>query len=73
MKLIDACENKNYIVTEIDKSDSSALKKICSIGILPGLKLKILQKKPMIIFEVFNSSFAVDNELATKIIVKEID
>ncbi|BAI79930.1 ferrous iron transport protein A [Deferribacter desulfuricans SSM1] len=71
MKIASAKLNKEYIVIDIEKNDTQALKKICSLGILPGLKIKIVQKQPMIIFEVFNSRFAIDNELADKIIVKE--
>ncbi|KAA0257793.1 ferrous iron transport protein A [Deferribacter autotrophicus] len=72
MRLNDAKVNKEYIVVEIDKNDKDALKKICSLGILPGLNMKVIQKKPMIIFEVFHSRFAIDKELADKIIIKEL-
>ncbi|MGA1846250.1 FeoA family protein [Deferribacter abyssi] len=72
MKLKDAKINKGYIVVEINKKDKDAFKKICSLGILPGLNIKVIQKTPMIIFEVFHSRFAIDNELADNIHIKEL-
>jgi Fe2+ transport system protein FeoA len=45
------------------------MKKLLSMGILPGTELKVLQKKPTIVFEVYHSRFAIDNSLGEKVYV----
>jgi len=69
MNLIEAKLNETYIVESIDSKDDNAMKKLLSMGILPGTELKILQKKPTIVFEVYHSRFAIDNSLGEKVYV----
>lgn len=71
MNLNSAKLNKYYIVEMIDNNDHEAMKKLLSMGILPGTELKVIQKKPLIIFDVYNSRFAIDKYLGEKIYVKE--
>lgn len=70
IRLSEAQVGEKYTVIKIDSSDKEALKKICSLGILPGLNIEINQISPMIIFSIFNSRFAIDHNLASKIILK---
>ncbi len=70
MRLSEAVVGQKYTIVKIDYSDKNALKKICSLGILPGLEVEITQVSPMIIFSIFNSRFAIDDYLASKIILK---
>jgi len=53
-----------------DKKDKNAFKKICSLGILPGVEVAIIQKTPTIVFQVYNGIFAIDSYLGDKINVK---
>ncbi|MCB4204801.1 ferrous iron transport protein A [Deferribacteraceae bacterium V6Fe1] len=71
MNLNDARVKETYIVENIDSSDVESMKKLLSMGILPGTELKVLQKNPTIIFEVYHSRFAIDNKLGEKIYVKK--
>ncbi|NQT28240.1 MAG: metal-dependent transcriptional regulator [Candidatus Omnitrophica bacterium] len=54
-------------VSYINTHDSEILKKLISMGILPGNKIKLLHRFPSFVFEMDNSSFAVDKELAENI------
>ncbi|MCX8083604.1 MAG: ferrous iron transport protein A [Calditerrivibrio sp.] len=72
MKLTDGKINNIYIVESIDQQDKEALNKISSMGLLPGTELILIQKKPILIFKVYNSRFAIDNYLGEKIYVKSL-
>jgi len=72
MRLIDGKINNIYIVESIEVSDKDALNKISSMGILPGTELILLQKKPTLVFKVYNSRFAIDNFLGEKIYVRTL-
>ncbi|MBC7196218.1 MAG: ferrous iron transport protein A, partial [Deferribacterales bacterium] len=62
MNLNDARVKETYIVENIDSSDVESMKKLLSMGILPGTELKVLQKKPTKIFEVYHSRFEIENK-----------
>lgn len=72
MKLTDCNLNCIYIVESIDLSDKDSLSKISSMGILPGTEIILLQKKPTLLFQVYNSRFAIDNYLGEKINVRSL-
>jgi len=72
IKLIDATIGEKYIVESIDKYNPSILRKVCSLGILPGVEVIVRRKKPTIIFEVYHSRFAVDKLIGEKIYVKKL-
>ena len=54
-------------ISYINTHDSEILKKLISMGILPGNKIKLLHRFPSFVFEMDNSSFAVDQDLAENI------
>jgi Fe2+ transport system protein FeoA len=56
-------------VSYINTQDKEVLKKLISMGIQPGIKIKLLHRFPSFVFEVGNSCFAVDKELAENIYV----
>ncbi|MEC9491350.1 FeoA family protein [Flexistipes sp.] len=72
IKLIEAVIGEKYIVEGIDKDDPSILRKLCSMGILPGVEVIVRRKQPTIIFEVYHSRFAVDKLIGDKIYVKQL-
>jgi Fe2+ transport system protein FeoA len=72
MTLKECDTGKAYIVERLDTDDEKAFKKICSLGILPGIEIVVLQKKPCILFKVYNSQFSIDHQLAEKIYVEEL-
>lgn len=72
MKLNECNLNCIYIVESIDLSDKDSLSKISAMGILPGTEIILLQKKPTLLFQVYNSRFAIDNYLGEKINVRPL-
>lgn len=56
-------------ISYINTKDSESLKRLVSMGILPGNKIKLVSRFPSYVFEMGESSFAVDRELAAQIFV----
>ncbi len=54
-------------ISYLNTHDNEILKKLISMGILPGNKIKLLHRFPSFVFEMDNSSFAVDKDLASNI------
>ena len=57
----------------IQSDDKGLLKKIIAMGILPGLTIRLIHKFPSYVFQVGESQFAVDKELASQIKVAAFD
>ncbi|WP_305041063.1 metal-dependent transcriptional regulator [Geoalkalibacter sp.] len=51
--------------------DSRKMQKLMSMGVLPGTPLALRQTFPSFVFQVGNSQFAVDQELAREIFVRK--
>ena len=56
-------------VTGFVEGDESAVRKILALGIAPGDELLVLAKFPSVIFELGSTSYAIDDELAGRILV----
>lgn len=54
-------------ISYINTQDSEILKKLISMGVLPGNQVKLLHRFPSFVFEMGNSSFAIDKDLAEHI------
>ena len=54
-------------ISYINTRDKDILKKLISMGLLPGNKIKLLHRFPSFVFEMENSSFAIDKDLAEHI------
>lgn len=57
-------------ITHINTSDHKKLQKIMAMGVLPGMAITLIQKFPSYVFQVGQSQFAIDKELASCIHVK---
>lgn len=57
------------VVVEIKSDDDSVLRKLMAMGVLPGIKLKMLQRFPSFFFQVGYTKVAVDKEIASMIYV----
>lgn len=65
-------KNESGRVAHIQTSDAGILNKIMAMGILPGLYIKLIQRFPSFVFQIGESRFAVDKELAERIAVRRI-
>jgi len=62
--------NQKARVAYIHTRDRKKLEKIMAMGVLPGMAITLLQKFPSYVFQVGQSQFAVDKDLAESIIVR---
>lgn len=61
--------NQKGNVTHIDTSNREKLQKIMAMGVLPGKAITLIQRFPSYVFQVGQSQFAIDKELAKNIVV----
>ncbi len=59
-------------IAYLHSKDSANLNKLISMGILPGMQISLVQKFPSYIFQVSQTQFSVDTELARDIYVRLI-
>ncbi|MCX7794550.1 MAG: ferrous iron transport protein A, partial [Thermodesulfovibrionales bacterium] len=53
-------------------SQKGSVVKLSSVGIIPGARIKLLQKKPTIVLQVEETVIAIDPEIADEILVRKI-
>ena len=61
--------NQRGKISDINTSDRKKLHKIMSMGALPGMTITLIQKFPSYVFQIGQSQFAMDKELAECIFV----
>lgn len=62
--------NQKGKVENITTHDHGKLRKIMAMGIFPGMTVTLIQKFPSYVFQVGQSQFAIDKELASCVYVK---
>lgn len=67
--LIELKQGQKGFVAELNTNDESILKKLMSMGILPGMPLKVIQTFPSYVFQVGYTQVAVDKGIASAILV----
>ncbi|MCG0276683.1 MAG: ferrous iron transport protein A [Thermosediminibacteraceae bacterium] len=56
-------------IARIDTTDGKILKKLMALGVLPGMRVSLLQKFPSYVIKVGNTRIAADETIARSIIV----
>lgn len=54
-------------------SEKSSMVRLSSMGIIPGNRIKLIQKKPTIVLQIEETVIAIDPEIADQILVRKID
>jgi DtxR family Mn-dependent transcriptional regulator len=67
--LCDGETDHEGTVVYLHTADQQETQKLMAIGVLPGVRIKLLRRFPCFVFEVGFSQFAVDEDLAKKIYV----
>lgn len=67
--LIELKHGQKGIVAELNTNDENILKKLMSMGILPGMPLRVIQTFPSYVFHVGYTQVAVDKTIASAILV----
>lgn len=56
-------------ISRLETKDPGILQKLMSMGILPGMPVTLLRRSPSYLFEVDQTRYAVDSEIANHIYV----
>lgn len=56
-------------ISHLETKDPGILQKLMSMGILPGMPVTLLRRSPSYLFEVDQTRYAVDSEIANHIYV----
>lgn len=67
--LTELKQGQKGTVAELDTNDENILKKLMSMGILPGMPLRVIQTFPSYVFQVGYTQVAVDKTIASAILV----
>lgn len=59
------------VVAAIETQDQRKLEKLMAMGVFPGMTIMLIRKFPSYVFQVGQSQFTVDKELAECIFVSE--
>ncbi len=57
-------------IAYLQTKDTGQMQKLISIGAIPGVSIALMQKFPSYVFQIGNSQFAIDKELASAIYVR---
>lgn len=68
--LIKLQKTQKAKVAYLRTRDQKKLEKIMALGVFPGMTITLIQKFPSCVFQVGQSQFAIDNELAESIVVR---
>lgn len=68
-RLSDMRRGAVVVVTRLCEADESMLHKLLALGVVPGDRLRVRATRPVLVFDVAASSYAVDRELASRIFV----
>jgi len=70
LRLADMEPGEDGRIAYLHTSENRELQKLMSLGILPGISVKLAQKFPSYVFQVGQSQFAVDEAIARQIYVR---
>jgi Fe2+ transport system protein FeoA len=71
MTLSELEPGKEAIVSHIDTGNKSTLNKIMALGILPGVRVTMIQKFPTFVFQVGNTRVTADEQLVNTIMIQK--
>lgn len=67
LQLTEMKKNQKGIISELNTEDKNILRKLMSMGILPGMSLRVIQAFPSYVFQVGYTQVALDKEIASVI------
>ncbi len=59
-------------IVEVRAHDDAVLRKLTAVGILPGVRVRLLRKFPCYLIELGHAQIALDKELASAILVRPV-
>lgn len=67
--LCDVSPERDGVVAYLSTRDQQEIQKLMAMGVLPGVRIRLLRRFPSYVFQVGFSQFTVDRSLAEKIYV----
>jgi len=71
-RLSEARSGTRHKIAELDAGNHDTIQKMILMGALPGKAVEVIQRFPAFLIGLGNSQFAIDRELADKIIVQPL-
>ena len=71
MKLTKLNNNETAVIKNISTKNDNKLQKLIRLGIIPGKKIRLIQKFPTYLVRINHSLLTFDKELANEIIVEK--
>ena len=69
MKLSMLKRGEKGMVIELDTGNDSILRKLMSMGIMPGAEVEVIQAYPCYVIQAGYTQVSIDNEIASAIII----
>ena len=73
VRLSDAAEGLEAIVTCLEEPGDLDGRKLAGLGMLPGVRLVLLQRRPVFVVRIGYTELALDRELAARVRVRAAD
>ena len=73
VRLSDAAKGLEAIVTCLEEPGEPGGRKLASLGLLPGVRLVLLQRRPVFVVGIGYTELALDRELASRVRVRAAD
>jgi DtxR family Mn-dependent transcriptional regulator len=66
---LDCCRAGDAVVVGVVEGSAARIDRLASIGILPGVELRVQQTRPVIVVESEETVLALEREIAASVIV----
>ena len=70
MSLCELPEGEVARIARVDFRNPREFRKFMAMGVLPGSEITLIRRRPVCVFRIGESEFAIDDELAQAIIVE---
>lgn len=67
--LTELGEGEEAVVSRIKTGDTAILNKLMALGILPGIRVTMIQRFPSFVFQVGNTRVTADEEITSSVLV----
>ena len=66
---LDSCRAGDLVVVGVVEGDPARIDRLASIGILPGVELRVQQTRPVVVVESDETVLALEREIASNVVV----
>jgi Fe2+ transport system protein FeoA len=66
---LDTCRAGDFVVVGVVEGDPARIDRLASIGILPGVELRVQQTRPVVVVESDETVLALEREIACNVLV----